>query len=113
LEEQVLKRLMHGEEIDGYKLVNKKANRVFSAEGAATMKIDFGPDAYTAPELKTPAELDKLGAKAKQFTKKWAYSPQTGQTVAPLDDPRPAINVRSGQEAFAAYAPVDNDPSTE
>jgi hypothetical protein len=113
LEEQVLKKLMHGEEIEGYKLVNKKSNRVFSTEGAATMKIDFGPDAFTPPELKTPAQLDKLGAKAKQFTKKWAYSPQTGQTVAPVDDPRPAINVRSGEEAFDKYRPLEDDTASE
>jgi len=105
LEELVLKRLMHGDEIEGYKLVNKKANRVFSEEGVVEAKITFGPEAYTAPKLKTPAEIDKIGAAGKKFTKQWAYSPQTGQTVAPTDDPRPAINVRSGQEAFASYQP--------
>jgi hypothetical protein len=105
LEEQVLKRLMHGEAIDGYKLVNKKANRVFSAEGIETMKTDFGPDAYTKPELKSPAEIDKIGAKGKKFTKGYAYSPQTGLTVAPLDDPRIGVNVRSGETAFQAYKP--------
>src|SRR5258708_30504631 len=98
---------MHGEEIEGYKLVNKKANRVFSEEGVIEAKITFGPEAYTAPKLKSPAEIDKIGAIGKKFTKQWAYSPQTGQTVAPLDDPRPAINTRSGEEAFAAYAPEE------
>ncbi len=114
LEEEVYKRLSRGDDqIEGFKLVNKKSNRVFNPAGIEKMKTDFGPDAFTAPELKTPAELDKLGAKAKQFTKQWAYSPQTGTTVAPLDDPRPAIKVRHGDEAFAAYAPLTEEKPDE
>ncbi len=104
LEEQVFKRLSCGEPIEGFKLVNKKANRVFSPEGIVAAKTMFGEEAFTAPTLKSPAQIDAIGAAGKKFTKEYAYSPQTGLTVAPADDPRVGVNVRSGEEAFAAYA---------
>jgi len=95
LEDEVFRRLMAGSPVVGTKLVNKKANRVYTdtvtevVEGKevevpllAAVKARFGAAAFTDPEMKSPAELAKLGPKAKEFVKEYAYMPVTGLTVA-------------------------------
>lgn len=114
LEEEVFKRLNAAKEVPGTKLVNKKANRVFKetattqVEGkdvevpiTGVIKEKFGPSAFTAPELKTPAELEKLGPAAKEFVKEYAYMPVTGLTVALEGDKRTGVKVQTGAERFA------------
>lgn len=115
LEDEVFRRLSAATPVPGTKLVNKKANRVFVAtvtekvEGKeveipveATIRARFGDDAFSKPELKTPAELEKLGPKAKEFVKEHAYMPVTGLTVALEGDKRTGIKVQSAQERFGA-----------
>lgn len=101
LEDEIYNRLNRGGEVTGCKLVPKKANRVFKPEACAEAKEKFGDDAFTKPEMKTPAEIDKLGATGKLFTKEYAYTPQTGLTVAAADDPRIAVKVLTTSEAFS------------
>ena len=100
LEEEVFRRLNLGSAVPGCKLVPKKANRVFKPEAPAIFKEKFGDDAMTKPELKSPSELEKLGAVAKELVREWAYTPQTGLTVATDDDKRPAVKVETTQQAF-------------
>lgn len=115
LEDESYRRLMAGEAVPGTKLVNKKAHRVFNdtvpmtVEGkevevpvAQAIKATFGDEGLTKPEIKSPAELDKLGAKGKNFTKAHAYMPVTGLTVALEGDKRTGIKVQSAQERFGA-----------
>lgn len=115
LEDEVYRRHMAGTDVPHTKLVNKKANRIFNP--TVTMKMEgkdvevpvleaakklFGDGAFTAPELKSPAELEKLGSKAKEFVKEQAYMPVTGLTVALEGDKRTGIKVQSAQERFGA-----------
>lgn len=103
LEAEVFRRLNTGREFTGIaKLVPKKANRVWKPDAEAEAKRLFGPEAVTTPELKSPAELEKLGPKAKEFAKEHAYMPSTGLTVAAWDDPKPGVKVQSTTEAFGA-----------
>lgn len=115
LEEEVFRRLNLGKSVAGTKLVNKKANRVFkdtvteTVEGKnvevpilAAIKSRFGDAAFSTPELKTPAELDKLGPKAKEFVKEYAYMPVTGLTVALDSDRRTGIVPQTATERFGA-----------
>lgn len=133
LKEDTQRRLEHGATMDGVcKLVPKKANRVFQSTAeveiggkkvrrpvADLARERFGDDAFTKPELKSPAELEKLGSEAKVFVKEFAFMPQTGLTVAPWDDPKPAVRVQSTKEAFgeaiaravASDLPLDTRPS--
>lgn len=99
LEEEVYARLNRAETVPGTKLVMKKSNRVFKL--GAPIKESFGDDALNPAELKSPAELDKLGLKGKEFTKEWAYSPSSGLTVATEDDKRIAVKVQTTHEAFS------------
>lgn len=116
VEDEVYRRLMAVKPVPGTKLVNKKAHRVFKE--TATVKVEgkdvevpieevikqrFGAKAFTAPQLKSPPDLEKL-PEAREFVKEYAYMPVTGLTVAPADDRRIGIIVQSSQERFGAAA---------
>lgn len=101
LKDEVYRRNSLGNTVPGTKLVNKKSNRIWDASGEALAKEKFGEDAFTKPELKSPAELEKLGAAAKSFVKEHSYMPATGFTVALLTDPKPEVKVPKSADTFA------------
>ncbi len=101
LEEETFRRLNLGHEVTGTKLVHKKANRVWRDGAVAVMKGAFGPLALTEPELKTPAQMEKVDPQAPTMVKEWAYTPESGLTVALADDKRPAVKTVSAGETFA------------
>ena len=82
------------------KLVNKKADRVWKAEAPEIFKSRFGADAMTVPELKTPAQMERIGDAAKKMVHEYAYTPQSGYTVAGIDDKRPGVTIQSVTEVF-------------
>lgn len=100
LEEEVHRRLTAGDDVEGTKLVAQRANRVYKSGAEVVLKARLGDAAYTEPELKSPAEIEKLGSDAKELIKEWAYTPLTGTAVALTSDKRPAIRVRTAAEAF-------------
>lgn len=105
LKEETLRRALKGRTFEGAaKLVKKKSNRVWKGEAEAKVKALFGDKAYTKPELKSPPEIEKLGPDGKEFVKEYAYSPDTGLTLARWDDPKVGIKVESSEEAFADAA---------
>lgn len=115
VEGEMLKRLNSGSVFEGTaKLVKQKADRVWKPEAQETLVRELGAEEiFTKPELKSPAQIDALGAKAKTIVKSLAYTPQTGLTVARWSDKRAAIKVQTSAEAFASYAmndEVDNCP---
>lgn len=102
-EQDMFRRLSGGRKIEGVKIVNKKADRVYKPGAEAALRDGLGvEDLYTAPKLKSPAEVEKLGKKAKELVKEWAYMPMTGYTVALAEDRRLAVNIQSTAEAFGA-----------
>lgn len=102
LEDETFRRLNLGQDVPGTKLVPKKANRVYKPEAGALAKKQFGKNAMVPTELKSPSELEKLGAEAKEFVREYAYTPQTGLTVARDDDKRVAVKVQTTREAFSS-----------
>lgn len=100
LDEELYARLNRGEASNFVKLVHKKANRVFKPEAKAVLKERLGADIFTKPELKSPAELEKLGPVAKVLVKEYAYTPESGLTVALVDDSRVAVKVQTTTEIF-------------
>ena len=103
MEDETFRRLNLGGSVPGTKLVPKKANRVFKPEAPEVFKKKkFGGDAFTKPELRSPAEMEKLGAEAKELVREYAYTPQTGLTVAIESDKRVAVKVETTQQAFGA-----------
>lgn len=101
LERDIFRRHNAGHEMKHTKLVYKRAWRVFKP-GAADVFIEaFGEKAMEPEHLKSPAELEKLGADAKDLVHQWAYTPQTGLTVALSTDKRLAVKVKTNAETFA------------
>jgi len=95
-DEEIFTRLRAGKQISGWKMVAKKADRVFKDD--APVVDTFGEAAYEK-KLKTPPAIEKLEG-GKDFVKKYAYKPDTGMTVAPDTDARAGQAVRNRDEVF-------------
>lgn len=90
LQEEVFNRSMKApKSIPGTKLVNKKADRVFKPGSDIIFKSRYGEKAFTRPELKSPAQMEAIDADAKDLVHEYAYTPQSGLTVALATDKRP------------------------
>lgn len=122
LEEEVFRRLTAGHLVPGWKLVNKKADRVWKQtidlqDGKPPVKLEEAVKAalgdqelYTKPSLKSPAQIEKLIG-GERFVSLWAFKPQTGMTLAPAGDNRPGIVQKPVAERFKSVvvsAPVVN-----
>jgi hypothetical protein len=101
LKDEVYRRDMLGNTVPGTKLVLKKANRIWNESAEAFFKGKLGDEAYTKPELKSPAEMAAVGPAIKALVSQYAFTPQTGLTVAPLSDPKPAVKVEKAVDIFA------------
>ena len=51
-------------------------------------------------KLKSPAQMEKIGATAKALVHEHAYTPQGGYTLTTEDDTRAAVKVQTVSEAF-------------
>ena len=87
----IFERLQAGQVVQGKKLAAARTNREWKPEVENEAKKVFGDRAYTDPELKSPAEIEKL-AKGKDFTARWAFKPEGKLTVVSTTDARPAIS---------------------
>lgn len=100
MKDEVLRLNMRGKLVAGTKLVAKRANRVFKAGAEEKLVAALGENAYTKPALKSPPQIELLGHEAKLLVAEWAYTPQTGLTVARENDKRPAVKIASATEAW-------------
>lgn len=102
--------LQGGQKVPGWKLVNAKANRAWkdNAEPAAT--ATFGEQAFTKPELKSPAQIDDLPL-GTAFTAEWAQKPPVGLTMAPASDKRAEVS-RDTKSLFMPVEVVKTPPVT-
>jgi hypothetical protein len=57
----------------------------------------------TEPVLKTPAQMEELGGDAKKFVSEFAYTPDTGFTVALADDRRVSVSRPKAAETFSHF----------
>ena len=84
-----------GEDIPGFKLVDKRATRKWKDEDAAKKAFGAIPGAMTEPELRSPAQVEKLLGK-KKFEKAagdFVGKTSSGHTLVPASDPRPPAAV--------------------
>jgi hypothetical protein len=88
-------RVCAGEDFPGFKLVEKRATRKWKDEEAATLAFSKVPGALTAPELRSPAQVEKLVGKKKFAPLAEAHVEKisSGYTLASADDPRPPARV--------------------
>lgn len=108
LEAETYNRLLHGKEFTHSKLVHKKANRVWKPGAEDVLKLHT-KEIYTAPEMKSPAEVEKLGGDIKKLVHEYAFTPESGLTVATTSDKRVAVKVPKAAETFAAFLNANGD----
>jgi hypothetical protein len=112
MEDETFNRLNRGREVDGVKLVHKKANRVWKDKAAVLFKEQFGDDAFTKPELLSPAAMAEISPAAKALVTEWAYTPESGLTVALETDKRLGVKVKATADTFAAaIGSLTSDPA--
>lgn len=105
LELTVHHRLIGGSKIPSAKLVEKKVNRVWKPGAAAALQAAFGDAAFTSPEIKSPAQVEKLSSRGKELALEYGYKPESaGLSVAPLSDPRPEAKPKTNAEVFKGHA---------
>jgi hypothetical protein len=109
VEGTVQRDLEAGKKIPGFKLVEKKSNRAWIDEAkvleALANSAASEEDYMTKPELRSPAQIEKitaLGTKKEReaLVKPLAHKPPGGLTIAKDSDPRPA----HAAPAIAAFA---------
>jgi hypothetical protein len=84
-----------GEDIPGWKLVDKRATRKWKNDAEAMATFATIPGALKEPELRSPAQMEKLLGK-KKFTAlvaDYVVKESSGHTLAPVADPRPPAQV--------------------
>ncbi len=80
-----------GHKVPGWKLSKARSNRVFKDGAFVAAEKKFKEQAMTKPELKSPAQIDKL-PEGTAFTERWAFKPDAGETVVPESDTRPTVS---------------------
>lgn len=98
--------LERGQEVPGFKLVAKRANRKWVETARDTVVavltnvgVDEG-DLYKPSELKSPAQMEKVVGKKKftELTSGLVSKQSSGYNMVPASDPRPAVNLSAGEE---------------
>lgn len=114
VDKEIFARLKLGEHVPGRKLVHKLGAREWKPSVVeidpvtgmekvigveATLKTQYGTEAYTKPKLKSPAQIEDLPG-GKSYAARFASKPDTGLTVADEDDTR-EVAVGLMQQAVA------------
>lgn len=94
LREFAYQRACAGEKIPGFKLVDKRATRKWKDEEAVAKRAAGIKGAFTAPEVRSPAQLEKLIGK-KQFAgyADLVSKESSGVTLVLDTDNRPSVEV--------------------
>jgi hypothetical protein len=88
LEEGIESRLLDGEDLEHFKLVNKRANRAWKNE--ATVKRKFGKRKVTKEVMLSPSQAEKV--LGKEVVEPYWEKPEAGVTMALVGDRRKAVN---------------------
>jgi hypothetical protein len=95
LREFAYQRACAGEKIPGFKLVDKRATRKYTDEEAVAKRAAGIKGAFTEPEVRSPAQLEKLIGK-KRFEAQFSdlvTKESSGHTLVPETDNRPSVEV--------------------
>jgi hypothetical protein len=83
----------HGVDFPGFKIVEKRPTRKWKDEEAATLAFSKVPGALTEPELRSPAQIEKLVGKKKfsPLAETHVEKKSSGYALAPTEDNRSAV----------------------
>jgi hypothetical protein len=101
IEREVFARLQKGDDVPGFKLVAKRADRAWKDGAEELLQAMFGDAAFNEPKLKSPAQIEKIKEGGKEFVAENAYKPEAGLTFAPASDKRDAAKARTAEAVFA------------
>lgn len=104
LKGEVEYRANAGTESPFWKMVKKKTDRTWKDGALPALRGALGDLAFTLPELKSPAKMEKISDQAKQLVAEWAFMPDGGLTVAQVEDRRPAQKVVKLADVYADMA---------
>ncbi len=105
---------LHGRCPPGYKLVQKRATRKWRDEALVSKALSQNfqesiiRDCFTEPELKSPAQLEKVIGKtehAKKFIEEFSIAESSGTALAEESDKRPPLKLDAKSE-FTAFEPT-------
>ena len=99
---EIARRSFAGRPVLGFKVVAKKADRVWKDEAetkCSAVETWHDGSCFTERELLSPAQIEKLPG-GKEFVAKYAHSPQTGYTIAPEEDKRKPVLVTTVPQAL-------------
>lgn len=108
LRSHVMSELEAGRHVPGFKLVNKRASRVWNNQQALTewaASRGLADDELFDRKVKSPAQLEKIVGK-KNLPTELVSSVSSGVTLAREDDKRPAAVTLAAQE-FAAVPVIE------
>jgi hypothetical protein len=99
--------LEEGQKVPGWKLVNKRATRQWTNEDKAVAFLtSVGVEAWGDPKPLSPAQAEKALKKAKiELPADLVVAVSTGSTLAPENDPRPAV-LQIGQTLTKAMSKI-------
>jgi hypothetical protein len=98
--------LEEGQSVPGWKLVNKRATRQWADEAKASKFMEDNGVIVHEMKIKSPAAVEKELKKAKvQLPDDLVVSVSSGSTLAPENDPRPAV-LQIGQSLKKAMAKI-------
>lgn len=99
--------LEEGQKVPGWKLVNKRATRQWTNEDKAVAFLtSAGVEAWAEPKPLSPAQAEKVLKKAKiELPADLVVAVSTGSTLAPENDPRPAV-LQIGQTLTKAMSKI-------
>lgn len=100
LESETFNRLSAGKDVPGFKLVEKRTNRVWKDGAEEAVKAAFGDEAMAPAAVKPLTQIEKLEG-GREFVQEWAYKPQGGLTFAPVSDNRNEVAPRTAATVFA------------
>jgi hypothetical protein len=113
---RAMEKLERGEDVPGFKLVQRRANRKWTDDRSGREILmsqgDRRRDLHPR-ELEVPAQIEKLGGKKKfeALLGSVVEKKSSGYTMVPDFDPRPALSLGAGHE-FAAL-PAGEPSNTE
>lgn len=100
-------RLQAGAVFEKWKLGAARVNREWKPEAEAVLVKEYGNDAWEPKKLLSPAQIEKL-PKGKDLAARWAFKPEAGLTLVPMDDARPAVN----RDTKSLFTPVKKGRAT-
>lgn len=94
-------RLQNGAVFNKWKLGNAKVNREWKPEAEKVLVKEYGDQAWEPKKLLSPAQIEKL-PKGKDLAARYAFKPEAGLALVPMDDARPAVN----RDTKSLFTPV-------